>query len=59
MRILIQRVREASVDIGGERHSAIGAGMLVLTGIEDNLKSVIGQLERSRQALDDGSSSRR
>lgn len=31
----------------------------VLTGIEDNLKSVIGQLERSRQALDDGSSSRR
>lgn len=33
MRILIQRVREASVDIGGERHSAIGAGMLVLTGI--------------------------
>ena len=34
MRILIQRVREASVDIGGERHSAIGAGMLVLTGIE-------------------------
>ena len=35
MRILIQRVREASVDIGGERHSAIGAGMLVLTGIEE------------------------
>ena len=36
MRILIQRVREASVDIGGERHSAIGAGMLVLTGIEES-----------------------
>ena len=43
MRILIQRVREASVAIGGERHSAIGgerhsaigAGMLVLTGIEE------------------------
>lgn len=31
----------------------------VLTGIADNLKSVIGQLERSRQALDDGSNSRR
>ena len=31
----------------------------VLTGIEDNLKSVISQLERSRQALDDGSNNRR
>lgn len=34
MRILIQRVSEASVAIGGEPHSAIGRGMLVLLGIE-------------------------
>ena len=31
----------------------------VITGIEDNLKSVIGQLERSRQALSDGNGTRR
>ncbi|MBP5536295.1 MAG: D-tyrosyl-tRNA(Tyr) deacylase [Bacteroidales bacterium] len=35
MRIVIQRVREASVTIGGTLHSKIGAGMLVLLGIED------------------------
>lgn len=35
MRIVIQRVREASVTICGTLHSKIGAGMLVLLGIED------------------------
>lgn len=35
MRIVIQRVREASVTIDGRLHSAIGKGMLVLLGIED------------------------
>lgn len=35
MRLLIQRVREASVTIEGKPHSAIGAGLLVLVGIED------------------------
>ncbi|MDL2230261.1 D-tyrosyl-tRNA(Tyr) deacylase [Alistipes sp. OttesenSCG-928-L06] len=35
MRILIQRVSEASVTIGGERRSAIGRGVLVLIGIEE------------------------
>ena len=35
MRIVIQRVCEASVTIGGTLHSKIGAGMLVLLGIED------------------------
>ena len=35
MRIVIQRVREASVSIGGFRHSAIGAGLLILVGICD------------------------
>ncbi len=35
MRVLIQRVAEASVSIGGCMHSSIGRGLLVLVGIED------------------------
>lgn len=35
MRILIQRVSQASVSIGGRIKSAIGAGVLVLAGIEE------------------------
>ena len=35
MRIIIQRVRNASVTIGGELHSAIGQGMMILVGIEE------------------------
>lgn len=35
MRILVQRVKTASVNIGGERYSAIGAGLLVFLGIEE------------------------
>jgi D-aminoacyl-tRNA deacylase len=35
MRILIQRVLEASVEINKEIHSAIGKGLLVFVGIED------------------------
>ncbi len=34
MRLVIQRVSRASVSIGGRLHSAIGAGLMVLTGIE-------------------------
>lgn len=33
MRVLIQRVRRAAVDIGGERFSEIGPGLLVLVGV--------------------------
>ncbi|MCL0196241.1 D-aminoacyl-tRNA deacylase, partial [Klebsiella pneumoniae] len=33
MRLLVQRVRSAAVDIGGERCSEIGAGLLVLVGV--------------------------
>lgn len=32
---MIQRVRKASVSIGGEAVSAIGAGLLVLVGVEN------------------------
>lgn len=35
MRVVIQRVTEASVTIGGERVSAIGQGMMVLCGFEE------------------------
>jgi len=35
MRIVIQRVKRASVSIEGKLHSSIGKGLLVLTGIEE------------------------
>ena len=35
MRIIIQRVRNASVTINEQLHSAIGQGMMILRGIED------------------------
>lgn len=35
MRVLIQRVSSASVTIGEKIHSSIGAGLLVLIGIEE------------------------
>lgn len=35
MRLVIQRVREASVTIGGEVVSAIGCGLMVLVGVEE------------------------
>lgn len=35
MRVVIQRVTEASVSIGGEKVSAIGPGMMVLCGFEE------------------------
>lgn len=34
MRLLIQRVRRAAVEIGGEEFSHIGQGLLVFVGIE-------------------------
>lgn len=35
MRVVIQRVNEASVEIGGEIKAAIGVGLMVLIGIEE------------------------
>lgn len=35
MRVVIQRVREASVSVAGERVASIGRGMLVLCGFVD------------------------
>jgi len=42
MKLVIQRVSEASVSISGNTHSAIGPGLLVLAGIaqEDTLKDL-------------------
>ena len=42
MRLLVQRVRRAAVDIGGERISEIGAGLLVFVGVggEDTAEDV-------------------
>ena len=36
MRIVIQRVKSASVAIGGEVHSSIGEGMMVLVGVRES-----------------------
>jgi D-aminoacyl-tRNA deacylase len=48
---LLQRVSQASVDIGAERVAAIGAGLLVLIGVRpaDNEASAVGLLERLLQ----------
>lgn len=35
MRVIIQRVRNASVTIGEQLYSSIGQGMMILVGIED------------------------
>lgn len=35
MRIVIQRVKEASVSIAGAVHSAIGEGLFILVGVEN------------------------
>ena len=53
MRLLIQRVREASVTIEGEVRSQIGQGLLVLVGIEEadgdeDIEWLAGKLLRLR-----------
>ncbi|MBL7938917.1 MAG: D-tyrosyl-tRNA(Tyr) deacylase [Flavobacteriales bacterium] len=53
MRAVVQRVSEASVDIGGTRRAHIGTGMLVLLGIEvgdteEDLEWICGKVARLR-----------
>ena len=48
MRLVIQRVKEASVSIDGEKVSAIGKGLLVLGGVEtgdteEDVKWLVGK----------------
>ena len=52
MRIVIQRVRHASVSIGGEVYSRIGAGFLILLGVcEDDTSEDVDWLVRKVLAL--------
>ena len=53
MRLLIQRVRSASVTIGGQLRSQIGAGLLVLLGVgaddtDEDVEYLAGKLVRLR-----------
>ncbi|MDE5691819.1 MAG: D-tyrosyl-tRNA(Tyr) deacylase [Alistipes sp.] len=53
MRLLVQRVRRAAVEIGGERYSEIGAGLLVLVGVggddtQEDIEYLSGKLVRLR-----------
>lgn len=53
MRLLIQRVKEASVTIDGELHSQIGQGLLVFVGVgmddgEEDIEYLAGKLSRLR-----------
>lgn len=58
MRLLIQRVRHASVTIDGRLHSAIGPGLLVFVGIEaadsrEDIDFLAGKVARLRIFDDD------
>ena len=58
MRALIQRVRQASVTIGGNSTAEIGAGLLVLLGIEEadtpeDIEWLAGKIARLRIFSDD------
>jgi D-tyrosyl-tRNA(Tyr) deacylase len=53
MRVVIQRVTEASVTIGGNVKAAIGSGLLVLLGIEEtdsseDIEWLCGKISRLR-----------
>lgn len=52
MRALVQRVRRASVTVGGERVAAIGPGLLVLLGVtHDDDEAVAERLADKVRAL--------
>ncbi len=53
MRVVVQRVREAAVRIGGEIRGEIGQGLLVLLGIEgadsaEDVAWLVGKIARMR-----------
>ena len=54
MRLLIQRVKNASVSVGGDELSRIGQGLLVLVGVgvedtDEDMEYLAGKLVRLRQ----------
>ena len=58
MRLLIQRVKNASVSVGGDELSRIGLGLLVLVGVgvedtDEDIEYLAGKLVRLR-IFDDG-----
>ena len=58
MRLLIQRVKNASVSVGGDELSRIGQGLLVLVGVgvedtDEDMQYLAGKLVRLR-IFDDG-----
>ena len=58
MRLLIQRVKNASVSVGGDELSRIGQGLLVLVGVgvedtDEDMEYLAGKLVRLR-LFDDG-----
>ena len=58
MRLLIQRVKNASVSVGGDELSRIGLGLLVLVGVgvedtDEEMEYLAGKLVRLR-IFDDG-----
>ena len=58
MRLLIQRVKNASVSVGGDELSRIGHGLLVLVGVgvedtDEDMEYLAGKLVRLR-IFDDG-----
>lgn len=59
MRIVVQRVGEASVSIGGAVHASIGKGLLVLAGVapeddEGDAAWLAGKIARMRIFSDEG-----
>src|SRR5688572_17548846 len=58
MRAVVQRVSEAAVRIDGKVHGAIGAGLVVLVGVEeadtgDDVEWLAGKIARLRIFNDD------
>jgi D-tyrosyl-tRNA(Tyr) deacylase len=58
MRLILQRVRRAAVEVDGERIAAIGRGLLVLVGVEpgDGAAQVAAAVEKltTLRVFDDG-----